>query len=241
VGILGRNGAGKSTLIRLISGGEPATVGTVKRNMSVSWPLAFSGGFQRSLTGADNVRFICRIYGVDFQPRLEFVKEFSELGIYLNEPIASYSSGMRSRLAFAISMTIDFDCYLIDEIMSVGDARFRERCRIELFEKRRDKAMLIVSHNHRHLKGSCSRFLLIEGGRVEEHADFDEVYFRYKQIIGEGFASKEHIAAVTGDSASVKELKRQQRRLKRMIAAAEDEPQEKPTAAPQSSSIRPLI
>ena len=125
VGILGRNGAGKSTLIRLVSGAEPPTIGKIERNMSVSWPLAFSGGFQGSLTGADNVRFICRIYGVDFRPRFEFVRDFSELGIYLNEPVSSYSSGMKARLAFAISMTIDFDCYLIDEVMAVGDARFR--------------------------------------------------------------------------------------------------------------------
>jgi ABC-type polysaccharide/polyol phosphate transport system ATPase subunit len=195
VGILGRNGAGKSTLIRLVSGAEPPTIGKIERNMSVSWPLAFSGGFQGSLTGADNVRFICRIYGVDFRPRFEFVRDFSELGIYLNEPISSYSSGMKARLAFAISMTIDFDCYLIDEVMAVGDARFRERCRFELFEKRRDKAKLIVSHSHRQLKGTCDRFLLIEGGHVEEHDDFKEVYFRYKKLIGEGFDDVEQMRA----------------------------------------------
>jgi len=195
VGILGRNGAGKSTLIRLISGAEPPTRGTVERNMSVSWPLAFSGGFQGSLTGADNVRFICRIYGVDFEPRFEFVQDFAELGIYFNEPVSSYSSGMRARLAFAISMTIDFDCYLIDEVMAVGDERFRERCKIELFEKRKDKSMLIVSHSHRYLKGTCDRFLLLENGRMEEHDDFEEVYFRYKQTIGEAFDTKEQMRA----------------------------------------------
>ena len=196
LGILGQNGAGKSTLIRLISGAEPPTLGTVEREMSVSWPLAFSGGFQGSLTGADNVRFICRIYGVDFEPRFKFVEEFSELGIYMNEPVANYSSGMRARLAFAISMTIDFDCYLIDEVLAVGDARFKERCRIELFEKRRDKAMLIVSHSHRYLKGNCDRFLLFRNGAVEEHDDFAEVYFQYKQIIGEGFDTKAQMVAV---------------------------------------------
>jgi capsular polysaccharide transport system ATP-binding protein len=195
VGILGQNGAGKSTLIRLISGAEPPTLGRIERHMSVSWPLAFSGGFQGSLTGADNVRFICRIYGVDFKPRFEFVKEFSELGVYINEPLMTYSSGMRARLAFAISMTIDFDCYLIDEVLAVGDARFRERCRIELFEKRADKAKLIVSHSHRYLKGTCNRFLLFRDGAIEEHEEFEDAYFQYKAMLGEAFETKEQMVA----------------------------------------------
>ena len=195
VGILGRNGAGKSTLVRLVSGAEEPTSGTIERNMSVSWPLAFTGGFHGSLTGADNVRFICRIYGVDYGPRFAFVEDFSQLGIYLNEPVSTYSSGMRARLAFAISMSIDFDCYLIDEVMAVGDESFRERCKYELFEKRRDKAMLIVSHSHRYLKETCDRYLLFREGRIDEFEDFTEVYFLYKQMLGEGFDTKEQMVA----------------------------------------------
>jgi ABC-type polysaccharide/polyol phosphate transport system ATPase subunit len=168
--------------------------------MSVSWPLAFSGGFHGALTGADNVRFICRIYGVDFEPRFQFVEEFSELGIYLNEPVSTYSTGMRARLAFAISMTVDFDCYLIDEVLSVGDARFRDRCKIELFEKRRHKAMIIVSHSHRNLKDTCERFLLFRDGQVEHYDDFNEVYFQYKAMIGEGFADKEEMITAMNKS-----------------------------------------
>lgn len=195
IGIMGKNGAGKSTLVRLISGAELPTSGSIERNMSVSWPLAFTGGFHANLTGVDNVRFICRIYGVSFEDRLEFVRSFSELGSFLYEPVGIYSSGMRARLAFAISMTIDFDCYLIDEVIAVGDESFRDRCKVELFEKRREKGMLIVSHSHRYLKGTCDRFLLFRDGTIEEHADFEEAYFEYKAILGEAFDSKEQMVA----------------------------------------------
>lgn len=122
LGILGGNGAGKSTLIRLISGAELPTSGRIHRGMSVSWPLAFGGAFQGSLTGLDNVRFICRIYGVAIPAAIEFVQDFSELGRSLGEPVKHYSSGMRARLAFAISLAVEFDCFLIDEIVAVGDA-----------------------------------------------------------------------------------------------------------------------
>jgi capsular polysaccharide transport system ATP-binding protein len=181
VGILGRNGAGKSTLIRLISGAELPSSGSVERGMSVSWPLAFGGAFQGSLTGIDNLRFICRVHGVDPEDKIEFVQEFSELGLYLREPVKTYSSGMRARLAFAISMVIEFDCFLIDEIVAVGDARFHEKCNHELFVKRGDRAMIIVSHDANYIRQHCSRAAVLSGGRLHHANDVDAAFEFYRQ------------------------------------------------------------
>ena len=179
VGILGRNGAGKSTLIRLISGAEFPSSGAIDRDMSVSWPLAFGGAFQGSLTGYDNLRFICRIYDVDPADKVAFVEEFSELGIYLREPVKTYSSGMRARLAFAISMVIEFDCFLIDEIIAVGDTRFHEKCHHELFERRGDRAMIIVSHNADYIKEHCTRAAVLANGELFHPANLDEAFDFY--------------------------------------------------------------
>lgn len=179
VGILGRNGAGKSTLIRLISGAELPSSGFIERGMSVSWPLAFGGAFQGSLTGIDNLRFICRVHGVDPEDKIEYVQEFSELGLYLREPVKSYSSGMRARLAFAISMVIEFDCFLIDEIVAVGDARFHEKCNHELFVKRGDRAMIIVSHDANYIRQHCSRAAVLSGGILYHTDSLDEAFDFY--------------------------------------------------------------
>ncbi len=174
VGILGRNGAGKSTLIRLMSGAELPTSGQVVRDMSVSWPLAFTGAFQMALTGYDNLRFICRVYGVDWHDKKRFVEEFSELGLYLREPVRSYSSGMRARLAFAISMVIEFECFLIDEIIAVGDARFHAKCGHELFDKRGDRAMIIVSHDPGYIREHCTRASVLHQGSLLNFDTVDE-------------------------------------------------------------------
>jgi capsular polysaccharide transport system ATP-binding protein len=179
IGILGRNGAGKSTVIRMISGAEQPDTGSVTRTMTVSWPIAFGGAFQGALTGLDNLRFICRIYGVDPEDRIGFVEDFAELGRYLREPVKNYSSGMRARLAFAISMAIEFDCFLIDEVVAVGDDRFTHKCQHELFEKRRDRAMIIVSHDHNYIKQHCERLVLLNDGVFLFFDDMDEAYQAY--------------------------------------------------------------
>lgn len=179
VGILGRNGAGKSTLIRLISGAELPTSGTVRRDMSVSWPLAFGGAFQGALSGLDNLRFICRIYGVDPADKIAFVEDFTELGLYLREPVRSYSSGMRARLAFAISMMIEFDCFLIDEIVAVGDARFHVKCEHELFERRGDRAMIIVSHDPGYIRMHCTRASVLHEGILHGFDDVNAAFEFY--------------------------------------------------------------
>ncbi len=184
LGVLGRNGAGKSTMIRLISGAERPTSGRIETHMSVSWPLAFSGAFQPMLTGVDNIRFISRIYDQDFKQNLAFVEEFAELGPYLREEVRTYSSGMRARLAFAISMIIEFDCFLIDEIGAVGDARFHERCNRELFQNRGDRAMVIISHDASYVRDHCNRYAVLEKGKLVLFDDFDEAYDDFRKKIG---------------------------------------------------------
>lgn len=180
LGILGRNGAGKSTIIRLISGAERPSSGSIRRQMSVSWPLAFGGAFQGTLTGLDNLRFICRIHGVSTEEKIDFVQDFSELGRYLYEPVKSYSAGMRARLAFAISMVIEFDCFLIDEVVAVGDIRFHEKCSIEIFEKRKDRAMIIVSHDLGYVREHCDRAAVLVNGQLHSFHTNEEAFAFYQ-------------------------------------------------------------
>lgn len=182
IGILGRNGAGKSTLIRILSGAERPDRGQLHRGMNLSWPLAFGGAFQGSLTGLDNLKFICRVYGVEYRNKIDYVQDFAELGKYFREPVKSYSSGMRSRLAFAISMAIDFDCFLIDEIISVGDARFHAKCQSELFEIRGDRAMIIASHQTALIRNHCDHAAVMEGGRLTVYDKVDAAITQYESL-----------------------------------------------------------
>jgi capsular polysaccharide transport system ATP-binding protein len=184
LGILGRNGSGKSTMIRLISGAEQPTTGRIRRGMRVSWPLAFAGAFAHNLTGLDNLKFVCRVYGVPYKPLVPFIEDFTELGSFLREPVMHYSHGMMTRLAFALSMAIEFDCFLIDEAMVVGDARFHERCHYELFQKRKDRAFILVSHDANAIKAYCENAVVLHEGRLHTFPNVDAAYASYLEMLG---------------------------------------------------------
>ncbi len=180
--VIGKNGAGKSTLIRLLGKVELPTSGTVDHQMSVSWPLGFTGAFQGSLTGIDNMRFISRVYGIDFEQMRAFVEDFSELGKFLYQPVKTYSSGMRARLAFALSLTIEFQCYLIDEVILVGDKRFHDRCREHLFDRRSDRALVLASHDAVFVQEVCDSGLVLSGGKAHYFEDIREAMKAYQEL-----------------------------------------------------------
>lgn len=184
IGILGVNGAGKSTLLRIIAGSDFPDRGRVLRNGGVSWQLGLAGGFQGSLTGRENALFVCRIHGVwdraaDY---VDFICRFSELGQYFDMPVNTYSSGMRSRLAFATSMAFDFGTYLIDELTSVGDAGFRARCKAAFDARRATAGVIMVSHNLRELERICKAGALVHQGRVTFYPRIADALESYRAV-----------------------------------------------------------
>ena len=180
--LLGRNGAGKSTTMRILAGTEEPTKGKVYRGRRVSWPLGFAGGFHPKMTGRDNVMFVARIYGEDPRKVLDFVEDFSELGSYLEQPIYTYSSGMGARLAFGMSMAIPFETYLIDELTSVGDARFSKRCD-EVFSARRKNAdIIMISHSMEQLREWCTQGIVLLNGRAIVYEDINDAIEVYRRL-----------------------------------------------------------
>ena len=184
IGVLGVNGAGKSTLLRLIAGSEYADSGSIIRKGKYSWPLGFAGSFHPTLTGIENLRFACRIYDSDIKYVTEYVKDFSELGKYIDEPIKTYSSGMRSRLAFALSMAIDFEVYLVDEIMGVGDTGFQKKCKDAFEAKRENSSIIMVSHSMNTIRDYSDVAILLAGEKLEIHEDVDQAIELYNQLSG---------------------------------------------------------
>jgi capsular polysaccharide transport system ATP-binding protein len=165
-GLLGVNGAGKSTTIRLIAGTELPNAGRVRRSVRVSWPLGLASGFHPLMTGRENVKFAARVYGEDVRRVIDFVEDFAELGDYMDVPVKTYSSGMGARLSFGLSMAIEFECYLIDETLSVGDARFQAKCK-RIFDRRRANAdLIVVSHSMETIKEYCDQGAVLVDGQL---------------------------------------------------------------------------
>ena len=174
VALLGGNGVGKSTLLRLIAGVEDPDDGVILSDGSISWPVGFAGSFHGELTGAQNARFVGRLYGVDTDDLVDFVESFSNLGIHFHAQFKTYSAGMRSRLAFGLSMGIEFDTYLVDEVTSVGDAAFRDRSTALLRLRLKESGAIVVSHSMQMVRDICESGVVMVGGHARMYDDISE-------------------------------------------------------------------
>lgn len=174
VALLGRNGAGKSTLMEMISGKMQPNAGRIKITGSISWPVGFMGSFHRELTGAQNTRFLARIYGVDTDELLHFVESFAEIGQHFHQPVSTYSSGMKSRLGFGCSMGIFFDFYLVDEVTAVGDAAFKEKSEAVFKDRMERSGSLFVSHSMSSVRRVCNAAVVLEDGEMTYYDDVEE-------------------------------------------------------------------
>ncbi|HPE24603.1 MAG TPA: ABC transporter ATP-binding protein [Albidovulum sp.] len=172
--LLGANGAGKSTLLSILAGTLRADAGTVRTGGRVSWPMGFSGGFANDLNGIQNARFVARIHGADTDAVVDFVTEFSELGADMRLPVRAYSAGMRARLAFGLSMALDFDWYLVDEIIAVGDQRFRARAEAHFRDRLTGAGLVMVSHAPAILRQYCSGAILLSPAGARVFSDLEE-------------------------------------------------------------------
>ena len=183
VGLLGRNGAGKSSLLRMIAGTMRPDSGRVESTGSISWPVGFAGSFHRDLSGLQNTRFIARVYGVDSDDLADLVQEISGLGAQFREPVATYSSGMKARLAFAVSMGIRFDTYLVDEITSVGDAAFRQKSEALMQARLDDAGAIVVSHALGLIRRLCRHGAVLEAGRLSFYDDVEDAIRHHEDMM----------------------------------------------------------
>jgi capsular polysaccharide transport system ATP-binding protein len=181
-GLLGVNGAGKSTTLRLIAGVELPNGGKIRRSVRVSWPLGFASGFHPLMSGRENVKFVARAYGEDVRRVLTFVEDFAEVGDYIDAPVRTYSSGMMARLAFGLSMAIEFECYLIDEITAVGDARFQSRCAAVFNRRRANADLIVVSHSMQTVKEYCEHGAVLVDGQMIMFESVDKAIEMYNRL-----------------------------------------------------------
>ncbi|MQT15275.1 ATP-binding cassette domain-containing protein [Rhizobiales bacterium Sp-1] len=182
IGVLGRNGSGKSTLMKILGGVEIPSAGSVERGLFMSWPLAFSGGIESNMTGISNARFIARLYGKCEEDVIAFVDDFAELGRQLYVAVRDYSSGMRMKLAFALTLAIEFECFLIDEVIAVGDHKFHRKCYDALFVERSHSAMVLISHDTEIMRRFCAKALVLKGGRSYLTNDIDLAIDIYRTL-----------------------------------------------------------
>ena len=183
VGLLGRNGAGKSTLLKMIAGTVSPTSGRVLSDGTISWPVGFAGSFHAELTGAQNVRFVARIYGVDTDELVDYVAEFAELGHHYNQPFATYSAGMKSRLAMGTSMGIYFDTYLVDEVTSVGDADFRAKSQQVFGDRMANSSAVVVSHSMPMIRTMCDMGMVLDRGHLSVFDDLEEAIAYHEAVL----------------------------------------------------------
>ena len=185
IGILGRNGAGKSTLLRMLGGIDFPNSGKIYSDKSFSWPMGLGGGFQGSMTGRQNIKFVCRVFNKtdkEIKEIIQFVKDFSEIDDYFDMPIKLYSSGMKSRLSFGLSLAFDFDYLLIDETLSVGDSKFKKKSKEALMKKIEHSNVLMVSHSMSDLKNICDAGIVVNNGEIEYFKDINGAIDKYEQL-----------------------------------------------------------
>ncbi|WP_417729285.1 ABC transporter ATP-binding protein [Roseovarius sp.] len=183
VAILGRNGAGKSSLLKMLAGSMDPDSGKVLSTGTISWPVGFSGSFHPEMTGLQNVRFIARVYGVDTEELADFVADFAELGQHFNLPVRTYSSGMKSRLAFGVSMGIHFDTYLVDEVTAVGDAAFRDKSEMLFADRVKRSGAIMVTHGLAQVKRLCDHAAVLENGQFFFYTDVQDAIAHHQALM----------------------------------------------------------
>ncbi len=218
--VLGPNGAGKSTFLRLIGGEEAANSGTILTDEEISWPLGLTSGFKGSLTGRENVLFVCRINGLNFDETryvIRLVTDFAELGEYFDMPVTTYSSGMRGRLSFGLSMAFKFDVYLIDELTSVGDSIFREKAKAAFENIRKRASLIYVSHNLKTLQQSCQSALFVRDGTADFFPEISDGIQAYKEYVREhrNHSNPRKKENLDKDARSLRKFEKKERRKAR--------------------------